>query len=99
MSKIFISEYDRIGRDHNGVSMAVGAEPARDEQVHTFTTTAVASDAFGEYTKFVRIVTDADAHIVFGVGPTATTNSKFISAGAPEYFGVTPGHKISVIED
>ena len=36
--------------------------------------TSAASAAFGNNIEYVRIVADADCHIEFGTGPTATTS-------------------------
>ena len=70
--------------------------PAVAGQVVTFTTTTQ-SAALSASTKFVRVIADADCHIETGANPTATTGSMKLIAGAAEYFGVTPGHKIAAV--
>lgn len=63
--------------------------------------TSAASSALGAGTTIVRVFSDTDCHLAFGAAPTAvaTGTNLFLPAGIAEYFGVTPGSKIAVIQD
>jgi hypothetical protein len=49
----------------------------------------------------VRVVSQGDCHLAFGANPTAVADGTcaFLPAGIPEYFVVTSGNKIAVIQD
>jgi hypothetical protein len=72
-------------------------EPAIADQAVDITGTSTQSAAFNASTRLVRLCADASCSIKFGVSPTATLTSKFLAAGAAEYFIVTPGQKVAVI--
>lgn len=46
----------------------------------------------------VRIVCTTAAYIAFGSNPTATAADMYIGADTPEYFRITPGHKVSAVQ-
>jgi len=80
------------------VAAGVLPSPVLAAQVVTFTT-STQSSALNADTTYVRVVADADCHLEVGGNPTATTGSVVkLTAGSAEYFGVTPGHKIAVIQ-
>lgn len=56
------------------------------------------SSAFGATTKVVRLVSDVNCYVAFGAAPVATSSSLLMIAGVPEFFGVQPGEKVSVLE-
>jgi hypothetical protein len=49
----------------------------------------------------VRVVSQGDCHLAFGANPAAVADGTcvFLPAGIPEYFVVTSGNKIAVIQD
>ena len=49
----------------------------------------------------VRVVGTADCHLAFGANPTAVADGTcvFLPANVPEYFQVTSGNKLAVIQD
>lgn len=49
----------------------------------------------------VRVVCTTNCWITFGASPTATTGagSMYLPAGLVEYFHVSPGQKVAVIQD
>lgn len=64
--------------------------------------TSAQSGAFGAYTHDVRVVSTTNCHIAFGSDPTAAAtddNGIYLPAGVVEYFHVTPGQKLAVIQD
>jgi hypothetical protein len=103
MSRMFISEYERMTEVTGGYRVAVGEEPSIAEQVITFTATAGQSAAFNVRTRFVRIEVDGIADILFGTNPTAVAGaSKRLTAGQSEYFGINPNggpYKVSAVTD
>lgn len=98
MSNLSVTEFQMLGRDLHGSPLPAGYAPPLTIQNVTFTATAGTSAAFAADTKFIRVVTDFDARIVFGESPTATSSDMLMAAGQAEYFGVKPGDKISAIE-
>lgn len=100
MAKLYVSEYPgavALEAGRRAYVAGVGQEPALVVQAVTFTT-ATASSAFGAATTMVRVVSDADCRVAFGSAPTATANSAFLPSKVPEYFAVSPGHKVSVYD-
>lgn len=96
MSRMTIGEYsDPQNIDGPG---GVVKEPALVDQTVAFTGTAGTSAAFGTSTRIVRISTDGKCAYKFGTAPTAVVTDKEMPAGHVEYFCVTAGHKISMID-
>jgi hypothetical protein len=96
MASLHITEYTRLSSVRPGGSAPVAEEPGTDQIVSY--TTSTQSTAFAADTRFVRLIADAKAHIVFGANPTATANSKYITADTPEYFGVNPGDEVAAYD-
>ncbi len=68
----------------------------------TVSGTSAQSAAFGSSTSEVRVVSTTNCHISFGASPTAAAtdnNGIYLPAGVVEYFHVTPGQKLAVIQD
>jgi len=76
--------------------MHIAMRPITNQKV-TSSGTSAASAAFGNNIEYVRIVADADCHIEFGSGPTATTSTIFVPSKDIEYFKVSGGEKVAVI--
>lgn len=53
--------------------------------------------AFEANIEYVRVISDADVHVEFGVNPTATSSKIFLEAKSYEYFKVSPGEKLAAI--
>lgn len=100
MSKLYIAEFAHTPGivSVSGQPLQLPPVPPAVGQVLTYSATA-ASAAFTANTAYVRLVSDADCHLEFGAGSiSATVNSVVkLTAGLPEYFGVTPGHKVAAI--
>ena len=90
MAKLWITEFDAMPQ------APLGKLPPVAEQVVTFTTTTQSS-ALNANTRFVRVMSDADCHIVSAANPTATTSGMKLSAGVAEYFGVIAGNKLAAV--
>lgn len=56
------------------------------------------STAFQTTTSIVRVSSNVDCYIVFAANPTATSSGVFLPASSSEYFGVTGGQKVAVIQ-
>lgn len=95
MAKLYIKEYKELRGVEGGLAQ-IGQEPGTAQTPLTFST-AVASAAFGDGTKVIRIVSDANCHLVFGDAPTSTVNEMLVIANTAEYFGVIQGQKVSAI--
>jgi hypothetical protein len=60
------------------------------------------SAALGAGTTLVELVASTNSWVAYGANPTAqahTAWSKYLAAGVPYVYGVTPGNKFAVIED
>jgi hypothetical protein len=96
MAKLWITEYTELPRDAGLATPQIASTPSITTQVVTFTT-STQSAAFNASTKFVRIISDANCHLLFGANPTATTSSMRMVADAAEYFGVVAGQKVAAV--
>jgi len=94
MARLYITEYTAFGTAKGDTPL--GNEPGIDQTPLTVGT-VVTSAAFGPDTIGIRVHTDAICSVQVGANPVATTDSKRMAANATEYFGVKPGHKLSVI--
>jgi hypothetical protein len=57
------------------------------------------SPVFGAQTALIRVCADEACRVeVGGTNPTAGATSMYVAAGVPEYFAVTPGARLAVIE-
>jgi hypothetical protein len=72
-------------------------EPAVANQTVTFTT-AVQSSAFNANTKFIRLIADAECHLLFGADPTATASHQMVPVDTEIWRMVVPGQKVSVYD-
>ena len=73
--------------------------PALANQTVAVGAVTAQSAAFNAATGIVRIHVDVACHInIGGTNPTATTSSMLMSADSTEYFVVTAGDKLAVIE-
>jgi hypothetical protein len=67
----------------------------------TISTASGTSLAFSANTNIVRLQSDANMAVAFGaigsLTATAVSTSMPLTAGAPEYFGVTPGQVLAAI--
>ncbi len=94
MAVLDVSEYHAQAVDQGGNKLPAGQEPSiADQQL------AIGSEVKSAAFKgsFVRIHADAACRILFGANPTASSTSKRMAANTTEFFGVTPGHKVSCI--
>ena len=78
--------------------MQIASMPPLAEQVVAIGASSAASSAFNASTRFVCLTPKADCHIQIGATPTATTSLLPLTSGQAYYFGVTPGHKVAVIQ-
>lgn len=96
MTKLFISEFSDYDREF-GWALPVVMLPAIASQGITPTAASLASTAFSNSTRLVRLTAGANCHIEVGTAPVATTNSVRMSEGQTEYFSVKAGSKVAVI--
>lgn len=99
MGTAYIREYADIAVTY-GKYLQAGAEPALTDQTITTSATAAASSAFSADTRVLAVSTPAAGAVAcaFGAAPTATTSSLRLPANNLIFFGVKPGHKISLID-
>lgn len=97
MTKLYVTEYSDFATSPD--SLAVGAEPAVNDQVVDYTAGAAASAAFKSNTTMVRLNADSICSVVFGTAPTATTSNGRLAAGVDRYVSVPVGqsYKVSAI--
>ncbi len=99
MANLHITEFDRLAVSaNNGPVVQIASMPPVAEQTVAIGGSSAASSAFNVATRFVCLTPKADCHIQIGAAPTATTSLLPLTAGQAYYFGVTPGHKVAVIQ-
>jgi hypothetical protein len=98
MPTLWISEFEAMPLDSGLATPPISALPPVAEQTRSISGSSAQSSAFNTRTRFVRLHTDTACHVVVGANPTATTGALKLPADATEYFGVTAGHKIAVIQ-
>jgi len=94
----FASLQTAVGTGHAEESAQIPKMPPLAEQVLAIGAASAASVAFSARTRFICLTPKADCHVAVGDTPVATTNSKPLTAGQDYYYGVTPGHKVAVIQ-
>lgn len=93
MAVLYISEFSSLAKL---ADIQVAMMPPLAQQTVAIGVEAKSS-AFGANTRFARVHCDAACSIVIGQSPTATTAALRLAADHTEYFGVQPGHRLSVI--
>ena len=71
---------------HLGVCQNMAITPIPDESV-----------PFGVTTGLIRIVSTVDCYVDIGINPPASSNSSLLPAGISEYFGTSPGERVSFL--
>lgn len=61
-------------------------------------TSAAVTNAFGNGTTIIRLVSTTDCYLKFGATPTAVATDMLLPANVVEYFGATPGVKIAALQ-
>jgi hypothetical protein len=98
MAKLYITEFTRAAFEQfNGAQLPCANLEGMVDQTPVAIGAEADSAAFATTTAFVRVHADAACSIAYGLTPMATTNNMRMAADQTEYFGVTPGKKISVI--
>lgn len=98
MAVLDVCEYTTLSKDQDSRQIQCGNEPALAFQQVAIGGSSVACAAvFNERTRFIRVHADAVCRIQIAATPVAAATTLRLAAGATEYFGVTPGHKIAVI--
>ena len=97
MATLYIQEYSRLGHDADGHRIQAGQEPAIASQTVSYTT-STQSVAFDQRTRLIRVIADADVHLLFGSDPTATASDLKMVQDSAEYFGVKPGQKVAAYD-
>jgi hypothetical protein len=62
------------------------------------TTAGTIANPASSQTYKVRVVCTSDAFVRIDDNPTATASDALLPAGAPEYFTITPGMKVSAVQ-
>jgi hypothetical protein len=96
MPKLWITEYGHLQDDGRRSTVPVPAEPSFTQAVPFGK--ASLSAPFRPSTVFVRLISNADAHVEFGLDPKATSDSQPIFAKCEAFRRVKPGHRISVYD-
>jgi hypothetical protein len=98
MATLYVAEFQKLGDTTAGHAQIADAVTLA-EQIVAIGGASVASAAFQQTTRFIRVHTDAICSINVGPAPVATTSKMRFTAGQTEYFGVTGGDKIAVISN
>jgi hypothetical protein len=98
VATLYVAEYPDIN-PYLGSITPIVAEPPLAEQTVAIGAGSVQSSAFADRTRVIRVHADAVCSILVGPNPTATAAKKRFAAGQTEYFRVTGGDKIAVIQN
>lgn len=83
----------------NKIAGLAHGRPGTTQKVAYTGTAGTISTAVGSQTRIVRLVVTSNAYVAFGASPTATTSDMYMPANVPEYFTMSPGDKVSAIQD
>lgn len=94
----------KIPRSDNGGYEFEAIFPGTSQRVAIGATSATCTNSFKNTTGVVRVVGQADCHILFGAGSLTAVGDgtcTFLPSGQVEYFAVTEGasFSVAVIED
>jgi hypothetical protein len=73
-------------------------KPLRVQSVAYSGTAGVIANPIGAGVNVVRITLTSAGYIAFGAAPVATTAGIYMPADTPDYFIVSPNHKVSAIQ-
>lgn len=95
---LYVTEF--VGAPPLSVYYQAARAPALVDQTVAIGGSSTRSAAFNANTGIIRVSTDVACHLVIGgTAPTATTSSMRMAAGQTEYFLVSPGDKLAVINE
>ncbi|SRR5258708_1233947 len=95
-AKCYVREYPALAVPRGQIAQ-IAKEAGTDQAPIDFTSGHAESAAFAGSTNFIRLWCDAQASNKFGAAPVATNSNSPQTAGQPEYYGVVPGNKVSVV--
>ena len=98
MANLYIAEFTGAGIAYGGMMQSPFAPPIAEQKIAF--TTAAPSAAFNVGTRLIAVQPDADCHIAFGTGPTATASNFKHKSGVTYFYAVQPGGgmKLSVYD-
>jgi len=76
-----------------------GLRHGTTQTISVASSSAAVSNAFGDGTHYVRVVSTTNCHITFAASPTATTSHGYVPAGEVEIIKVSPGEKMAAIRN
>ena len=98
MANLYITELELIPQDPTGEGLWIpNLSQVVAHQVVTFTTSNQ-SAALNKRTSFIRLLSDARAHVKAGVNPTATNQHTRLAPNSAEHFGVKGGDILAVYD-
>lgn len=99
MSKVYITEFSRGGRDdsdHNMQSVLVSTVPPITQVITKTGSSVACTNAFANSTTIIRVSTDAAVNFTLGPTPVATVNDAYLPADSVEYFSILPGTSLKI---
>lgn len=97
MAKLFIAGFAGVlGQFQDAIQAAYGLNESHEVEIGAG---SLASPATENSTNLVRLLADADCNVAIGPTPDASSGNVIaLKAGIPEWYGITPNHKVAVIE-
>ena len=96
MANLYITEFELNSQDPTGEGLWIpNLSQVIAHQVVVFTATTQ-SLAFDKRTSFIRLLSDARAHVKVDENPTATDQHTRLPPNSPEHFGVRGGDMLAV---
>lgn len=99
MGSVYITEFDAPPHVATGAPIQIAGYPLRHQSVITTSGSSQQSAAFGSGTKIICVHNTSIISMEFGSNPTATTSKMRRPADNVEYFWVSEGDKIAVIDN
>ena len=98
MAKLYITEFELNSQDPSGEGLWIpNLSQVIAHQVIDFTN-STQSAAFSKRTSFIRLLSDARAHVKVDDNPTATDQHTRLPPNSPEHFGVRRGDVLAVYD-
>ena len=99
MGKAFVTEFAGVGAGHGDrYAIPAARDPLASHQIN-IGSGSTQSDPFEGATTLVRVFAESDCIVAIGVDPNAETGHQIaLGAGQTDYFTVTGGHRIAVVQ-
>lgn len=97
MANLTITEINKLAFDPHGSPILAPEMPALKESNVAVTGAHLESDPFVNGARYIMVNTDTACGLAFGENPVASTVLHRMGANETRFYGVIPGHRLSVV--